>query len=166
MTRFYAKSLSLIVAAGLVGCSGQDAEQPADVDAATKSLMIAEVQTQAQIYWNAVQFISDENGLREIVPETDADWERTAEAARQLRSLGEELKRPAYAAGRGSDWQQFSQGLVDVAEKTEAAALSRDPHQVLEAGGVLYNVCSACHEHYMELPAGLSPNAPEAGDAQ
>ena len=128
--------------------------------------MAERVQPQAEIYWNAVQFITDENGLREIVPETDADWERTAEAARQLKALGEELKQPEYASGRGPDWQQFSQGLVDVAQQTEAAALSRDPHQVLDAGGVLYNVCSACHERYMDTAAGLSPNAPDLDETQ
>jgi cytochrome c2 len=68
------------------------------------------------------------------------------------------LKQPEYAAGRGSDWTEFAQGLADVAEQAEAAAVARDPDRVLDAGGTLYNVCSACHEVYMPSPVRLAPD--------
>lgn len=137
----------------LAGCSGQQSTEPAD----TKAMMNQHVQPEAQLYWQAVQYISDEKGAREIVPKNDAEWNRTVEAARKLKALGETLKQPAYAQGKGADWQDFAQGLVDASGQAEAAALSRKPEQVLEAGGTLYNVCSACHETYMKSPGGLAP---------
>ncbi len=166
MTRFFGHISCVVAAVIVAGCSQQDSPSAAEVDAATESLMATQVQPEAQVYWDAVQFISDADGLHEIVPETDADWERTIEAARELKALGEELQQPAYAANRGADWQDFSQGLVDIATRAEAAALSKDPHKVLDAGGVLYNVCSACHEQYMELKAGAAPIAQRPADLQ
>jgi hypothetical protein len=137
----------------LTGCKQNEAADPG----AMKTLMAEKVQPQALTYWNAVQYISDETGSREIKPETDAEWDRVSEAAVSLGQLAEELKLPANASGRGTDWQDFSQGLGDVAALAEQAAKMRSPEQVLEVGGTMYNVCSACHEVYMPSSSGLSP---------
>lgn len=123
-------------------------------------MMNLRVQPEAQAYWQAVQYISDAQGSRQIVPQDDAEWKRTADAAARLKALGARMKQPDYAAGKGADWQDFAQGLVDAAVRAERAALSRKPDQVLEAGGTLYNVCSACHEVYMPSPGGLAPADP------
>ena len=120
--------------------------------------MLEKVQPTAETYWQAVQYISDEKGSREIMPQTDAEWERVAEAARQLAWAGEEMQQPHYAEGRGADWTAFAQGLVEVSHQAEMAAQSQDPAKVLEVGGTLYNVCSACHETYMTNPAGMVPS--------
>ncbi|MEP7349912.1 MAG: hypothetical protein ABI668_08185 [Sphingorhabdus sp.] len=150
------RNLAVVAVVALSIVTGCSRKEPAD-PAAIKALMTQKVQPVAVVYWNAVQYISDETGTREIRPETDADWNRTIEAARSLKQLGEELKLPANAAGRGTDWQDFAQGLVDAAGQAEQAARSRSPEKVLEAGGTVYNVCSACHEVYMPSPTGLSP---------
>ncbi len=125
--------------------------------ASAKTMMADHVQPTAEVYWNAVQYISDENGSREIVPESEAEWQRTEQAAQKLKKLGEDLKLPEYAANRGSDWKDFAQGLVDAAGQAEQAAKAHSPDKVLEAGGTVYNVCSACHEVYMPVPSGLAP---------
>lgn len=147
------RAVGALALAALAGCSGQKPLEPADV----KAMMNLHVQPEAELYWQAVQYVSDEKGAREIVPQNDAEWNRTAEAARKLKALGETMKQPSYAAGKGADWQDFAQGLVDASGRAEVAALARKPEQVLEAGGTLYNVCSACHETYMPSPGGLAP---------
>lgn len=147
------RAVGALVLAALAGCSGEKTAEPADV----KAMMNQHVQPEAQLYWQAVQYISDEKGAREIVPQSDAEWNRTAEAARKLKALGESMKQPRHAEGKGADWQDFAQGLIDASGRAEIAALSRKPEQVLEAGGTLYNVCSACHEIYMPSPGGLAP---------
>ena len=146
-------AIGALALAALSGCSGERPIEPADV----KAMMNQHVQPEAQLYWQAVQYISDEKGVREIVPQNDAAWNRTAEAARKLKVLGESMKQPIYAQGKGADWQDFAQGLVDASGQAEVAAQSRKPEQVLEAGGTLYNVCSACHEIYRPSPGGLAP---------
>lgn len=143
------------LALSLMGCS-QKSPEPANM-ADARAMMAEHVQPTAEIYWHAVQYISDEQGSREIVPQNDAEWIQTAEAARKLKELGEELKKPEYAASRGTDWKDYAQGLSDAAGQAEQAAKAHSPEKVLEAGGTLYNVCSACHEVYMPAPAGPAP---------
>lgn len=152
MSRIWAMGVLAVVCLG--GCSDSDAPQAA----AVKEQMAGKVQPTAQIYWNAVQYISDEDGSRKIVPTTDAQWTRTAEAAAQLKAMAQMLKQPDYAADRGTDWLEFAQGMADVAGQAEAAARARDPDKVLDAGGTLYNVCSACHEVYLTNPVRLAPD--------
>lgn len=143
--------LTLLV---LSGCSGGEPVEQADV----YSMMLRQVQPEAEAYWQAVQYISDESGLRRIEPKNDAEWSRVAEAARNLRSLGEAMKAPAYARGKGSDWLDFSQGLIDVSGPAEEAANARNLEQVLAVGGTIYNVCTACHEVYMPNPPIMAPS--------
>ncbi|MWV26858.1 hypothetical protein [Aurantiacibacter rhizosphaerae] len=153
------KAIVLVGAAlAISGCGSQGEEAGGD---AVRLMMVEQVQPTSETYWNAVQYISDENGSREVTPQNDAEWERTAEAARQLASYGEQLQQPQYAEGHGSDWMAYSQGLVEVAGQAEAAANAKDPAKVLEIGGTLYNVCSSCHEKYMSEPAGISPSWPD-----
>lgn len=152
MSRIWAAGVWAVVC--LSGCSQSDAPKAALV----KEQMAGTVQPTAQVYWNAVQYISDEQGTRKIVPTTDAQWQQTVDAAAKLRSMAQMLKQPEYAANRGTDWLEFAQGMADVAGQAEAAARARDPDGVLEAGGTLYNVCSACHEVYLTNPVRLAPD--------
>lgn len=128
-----------------------------------KDLMAKRVQPTAKVYWDAVQYISDEQGNRNIVPSTDEEWERTRQAAADVSEFGRLLMTPAYAEGRGGDWSQFAQSLVDVGKKAEEAALHKSPDEVFEVGGTIYNVCSACHQAYpAETP---EPTASATGEA-
>ena len=137
------------------------AEKPVDLPyGTTQQFMANKVQPTSEVYWNAVGAVSElidgEPVFREFQPETDADWQKVAEAAVSLRQYGEVLATPAYAEGRGDDWLDFAKGLQDVAKLAEQAAIDKDPEAVFEVGGTLYNVCSACHQAYPppEVPDG------------
>ena len=143
-------ALAILVASG---CQQKPTMPPGD----TKSLMAGQVQPTSQIFWDSVRYISDASGFHKIEPKTDADWNRTLASATALRELGQTLKSPAYANGRGTDWQDFAQGLSDVAGQAEQAARERNPDKVFEVGSSIYNVCSACHEIYMPVPGGFAP---------
>lgn len=150
------KSASVVLAMMLAsGC-----QKPPVAPGDTKALMAGQVQPTSQDFWDSVQYISDASGLHKIEPKTDADWRRTLASATALRELGQTLKSPAYAAGRGTDWLDFAQGLSDVAEQAEQAAKQRSPDKVFAVGSSLYNVCSACHEIYMPVPGGSAPTGP------
>lgn len=149
----------LLLGVALVGACGQKGQQP-QTDAPVpdlKQLMAQKVQTSADVYWKAVQYISDEKGMHEIMPRNDAEWERTRQAAEQVGQYARQMMTPAYAQGRGQDWQEFAQGLSDVAGEAARAAEVKSTEKVLEMGGTMYNVCSACHEVYMPSPGGLAP---------
>ena len=156
---------TLALAAGMLALAacGGGAPDPAEMEFGTPQQMMANhVQPTADIYWMAVRYESElvdgEVVQRDIKPETDADWQQLVDAARQLQVLGEALKSPAYSADRGEDWGVFSQGLVDVSARAEAAAQAKDVDAVFETGGTIYNVCTACHQMYppANLPAGVS----------
>ena len=145
------KRFTLALPLVLWGC-GQSAEQP---EQTVQQLMAEKVQPTAEVYWNAVQYISDQQGEHEIVPQTDQDWERVRAAAVQLGEFGKLLQNPGYTEGRKEDWTRFSQALVDVSARAEQAAVSKDPDAVFEVGGTVYSVCSACHQAYP--PEGVTP---------
>lgn len=134
----------------LTGCK---ASPPAE---SVQQLMKNKVQPTAQVYWDAVQYISDENGSRDIVPQTDADWEKVRKAAADLQDYGKLLQADAYTEGRNTDWTKFSQAMVDVSKQAEQAAKDKNVDKVFEVSGTMYNVCSACH---MVYPATVGPEA-------
>ena len=116
--------------------------------ASVKDYMAKAVQPTAEIYWNSVQFISDEQGDHEIFPRTDAEWEEVRKAAAHLGEIGAELKEPKYAEGRGAAWIDFADGLIEVSGQAQRAARDKSTDAVFEVGGTIYSVCSACHQAY------------------
>ncbi len=140
------------------GCDRKTDQPSADAPPAdVHKLMVEKVDPSAKSYWNAVQYVSDETGNHEIRPRNDAEWTRTREAAERVGQYAALLRTPAYAKGRGQDWQEFAQGLSDAAGLAAQAAAAKNVNEVLEVGGALYNVCSACHQAYMKSPASLAP---------
>ena len=133
------------VLTALLGACGQGTEAPAKT---AQQLMAQDVQPTAKIYWDSVQYVSDETGVHEIFPKTDADWEKARKAAEDLGKFGELLQTDAYSKGRNDDWKQFAQGLVDISKQAEQAAKDKNTDKVFEVGGTMYSVCSACHTIY------------------
>jgi len=158
-TRLIAAAIAMM----LVGGCNRKSDPPLP-PADLHQLMVEKVEPSAKIYWNAVQYISDETGFHEILPRSDAEWARTRTAAERVAQYAELMKSPAFAEGRGQDWQEFAQGLSDVAGQAARAAEEKNVDKVLEAGGTMYNVCSACHEVYLPL-AGAQPPANAASAA-
>jgi hypothetical protein len=141
-----------------LGACGQATEAP---EKTIQQLMADDVQPTADVYWQSVQYISDETGEHEILPRTDEDWARVKDAATRLGEFGTLLQTPGYAEGRGEDWVQFSKSLVEVSKLAEQAADEKSTDKVFEVGGTVYSVCSACHQVYP--PA---EGVPESGAAE
>jgi hypothetical protein len=146
----------LIAAAAMAALLGACSQQPEAPEKTVQQLMAQDVQPTAEIFWNSVQFISDETGDHDIRPETDADWKETRDAATRLGELAALLRTPGYTEGRGEDWTTFANSLTEVAKLAEQAADAKDPDKVFEVGGTIYNVCTACHQVY---PATTGPEA-------
>lgn len=139
---------TILFAAAAIALLGGCNEAPEVPDQTVQQLMADVVQPTTEIYWDSVQYISDETGQHEILPETDADWQRTRDAAVKIQEFGVLLQTEGYSHDRGDDWTQISQSLVEVGKLAEQAAIERDVDKVFEVGGTIYNVCSACHQVY------------------
>lgn len=154
--RFAALTLPALL---LASCADEPVEQPYGP---AQKFMAEQVQPTAEIYWGAVGAVSElvdgEPVFTEFEPETDEDWEKVRLAAVSLREFGEVLATPAYADGRGEDWIDFSNGLKEVSQLAEQAAIDKDPDAVFEVGGTIYSVCSACHQMYppADVPEGVT----------
>lgn len=148
-------TLTLFALGGVLAACGD-----AGPEVPIKPYMAETVQPTAEIYWNSVQYISDEQGEHEIFPRTDAEWEDVRQSAARLAEIGAELKEPGYAQGRGQGWIDFADGLIEVAGQAEQAAIAKDVDAVFEVGGTVYSVCSACHQAY---PPADPPEGFDAG---
>jgi hypothetical protein len=137
-----------ILAAATIGLLAACNQGPPRPEKTIQQFMAEDVQTTAEVYWNAVQYISDEEGEHEIFPRTDEEWQRVGDAARRLGGFGEVLKTPGYAEGRGDDWIEISNSLIEVSKLAEQAAAEKDADKVFEVGGTVYSVCAACHQVY------------------
>jgi len=140
----------------LAGCK---AAAPAET---IQQLMKNKVDPASKVYFDAVQYISDEKGNRDIVPQTDADWEKVRKAAADLQDQAKALQSSAYTEGRNPDWTKMSQDLATVSQQAEQAAKAKNPDKVFELSGDIYSVCSGCHTVYpppVKPPAPASPKA-------
>jgi hypothetical protein len=137
-----------ILATASIGLLAACNQGPPPPEKTIQQFMAEDVQTTAEVYWDSVQYISDEEGEHEIFPRTDGDWQRVRDAAIRLGEFGELLKTPGYSEGRGRDWIEFSDSLTEVSRLAEQAAEEKDVDKVFEVGGTVYSVCAACHQVY------------------
>jgi len=161
---YKAASLAVIAVVGLLAGCDSAPEAP---EKTVQQLMAEDVQPTAEVYWNTVRYESElVDGApveRDIVPQNDADWQRSKAAATKLVEMANLLKTPAYAEGRNEDWIQFADSLAEAARRGEQAADERNVDKVFETGGLIYSVCSACHQVYP--PAAGEPGEEGAGPA-
>ena len=146
--RFWAAaSAALLASCGGNGGAGADSAA-LDRSVRVQQLMAEEVQPTAEVYWNSAGFVIDENGETDLTPTTEEGWAATLESTRKLQRLGELLQTPEYAEGRGEDWVEFSRSLVEISKRAEQTAIDRDSEAIFEVGGIIYRVCTACHQSY------------------
>lgn len=150
------------VVLGLAGCVDEPqataqapepaapAQQPATPYkpvATNRELMESLIAHAADDYWQSVRIVVDAEGEHEYFPETDEEWEEVWAAGLSLAEAGNLLMMPPRAID--DEWIRISGKLVDVGVEAAAAALARDPDQVLAAGERIYNVCVECHQRYV-----------------
>lgn len=144
------KTLGMILALtplALFGCT--DSPEPSSFVAVADSrqLMLSVIEPAAEVYWDAVGVIMDEEGTRHIEPRTDGEWEAVENAAFVLAESGNLLLLEDRAQGR-DHWTAMSRGMIEIGRRAVAAAQARDPDAVFEAGGDMYLVCTGCHAVY------------------
>jgi len=154
--------LSLFLWAGVVGAG----RGPATV----KDVMHSMVDPSADFLFQSVQTISDEQGIREVAPHTDADWENVRQrlmvlheapnllqgrrAARlrdrstnpQVENEPEEIQKLLDADG--PDFIRRAQKLKDVASVAMNAVDAKDKDALLLGLEGIDRACESCHLRY------------------
>lgn len=140
----------LIAVLLLPACGGSP--PPMKPVADVKQLMKSVLEPAADEYWDGVGTIIDQTGTFEIRPETTQEWDALVDHAYVVAESGNLL----MMGGRpkdGGDWMRMSRALVDVGEKAIRAAASHNPQAVFDVGAEVYDVCTACHEKYVQQAA-------------
>lgn len=133
---------------GMAGCAHQPEAPPYRPVATVLELMESVIGHAAEVYWESVSIIVDENGINELFPEGEEEWEEVWAAAMSVAESGNLLMMPPRAVD-DEDWMRMSAALVDVGLEAAAAALAQDPEAVLDAGEQVYYVCLDCHDRYV-----------------
>ena len=144
------RTLTLVGALLLVGClvgCGDAPDEPSFAAVAdSRQLMLSVLEPAAEVYWDAVGVIVDLEGVHEIEPRTEEEWEAVENAAFVLAESGNLLLLEERV--QGEHWALMSRAMIDIGRRAVEAAQARDPDAVFEVGGDVYLVCTGCHAVY------------------
>lgn len=149
-----------LCAMALAGCSGAK-EPPFAAPAAsappfhttltTKQLMSWIIDPNAVAIWNSVGSVVTDKGTEEKHPKTDEEWASFRNAAATLVESGNLLMLDGRAVDNDR-WMATSRGMADAAATVLEAAEAKDVEAYFDAGGALYEACTACHSKYLVAP--------------
>ena len=142
----------------LLGCTDSPEPSPFTAVADSRQLMLSVIEPAAEVYWDAVGVIMDEEGTRHIEPRTAGEWEAVENAAFVLAESGNLLLVEDRVRGR-DHWRAMSRSMIEIGRRAVEAARARDPDAVFKAGGEVYLVCTGCHAVYASETLRPSYNA-------
>ena len=142
----------------LPGCTDAPEPPPFAAVADSRQLMLSVIEPAAEVYWDAVGVIMDEEGTHHIEPAGAAEWEAVENAAIVLAESGNLLLLEDRAQGR-DHWRTMSRAMIEIGRRAVEAARARDPEAVFEVGGEVYLVCTGCHAVYAAETLRPSYNA-------
>jgi cytochrome c556 len=150
-----------------------EADQTMQIPAATvKDLMLAIIDTNADVVWESVSSVSNEKGLVETRPQTDEDWQKVrrgavalAEGANMLMIPGRRVARPgeksetpgvelepeemdALIAKDPAAFHKRAADLRTAALEILDAVDKKDADKVFAIGEHIERACENCHSHY------------------
>ncbi len=141
----------VLIAVIAVGCGGGGGEAPSGPPFRTETnvrmLMANMLDPAADLLWDAVGTIVDENGEDYWEPETEEEWLQVRLGAMALAESANLL----IMEGRARDqeqWVELSQAMADAAMEAFAAAEAEDPQLVFDLGETVYQTCNNCHSVY------------------
>lgn len=113
-----------------------------------KELMSSVVYPAAELYWDAVGTVDDSTGSTSYGPETPEEWAAVKNNALVVAESGNLLMMDPRAPDR-DQWMAFSRAMVTAGKQAAEAAAAQDTAAVFNAGAVLYETCTRCHEKYL-----------------
>jgi hypothetical protein len=154
--------LILPAALGLVVLSGCARPQPEFRMVATvEDLMEGFVEPTAAKLFEIGGWVSSSGKVEKIAPKDAEEWAAVKHRAMAVAEIGNVLKAFEPRA-KEAEWTRHAQNLVDSAMAMSKAAETRNADAVFEAGGHLYDACTACHMKYLPQDQPPPPNEPTA----
>ena len=156
------RGLCCVGVAGGTGCAADESDDMYLAVADVPELMGHVLEPAAEVYWDAVGWILDENGTHEIRPSNEEEWEAVVSAAFVVAESGNLLMMDGRSLDDGP-WMVMSRALIEVGRRAVEVAEARDEQGVFDVGAEVYMVCTNCHSTYaLET---LRPNErADAGD--
>lgn len=169
--------MMLCVTAMLLGCTASEPAVEFKAVSTTQDVMAGLMDPVAKNIWNAVATTVDAEGVHETRPQTKEEWQQLAFYARGLAESSSLLLYEGRLEDQG-DWVTFTNELSAKALEASKAAEDQDPEEIVRIGGDIYEVCTKCHEGYLdkvmakrtggvpeEAPAPAAPAAEPAAPA-
>lgn len=101
----------------------------------------------AYVVYDAVGTIVSVDGITEIAPENDEEWDVVANSAAALIESGNLFLLGDRAVDNG-DWVTMTRAFIESATVALTAAEAQDTEGILGAGEGLNAACDNCHERY------------------
>jgi hypothetical protein len=138
-----------VLAVALLSACASEAESVSDFIPVgdVRELMAHIVDPAADVYWAAVGTIVDADGVHEMYPRTDEEWEAVSNAAFMIAESGNLMMMEGRVRDQGA-WITMSQQLVEVSQRALEAADARNLDAVFDMGAEVYYVCTNCHAVY------------------
>jgi hypothetical protein len=143
--------LVLITIAALfvsAACAREPAQPPYKMVASVEDLMEGVVEPSSEKLFEIGGLQSSASGSQKIAPKDDEEWSQVKHSAMAVAEVGNILKSFEPRA-READWNKNAQDLIDSALAVSKGVDARNPDAVFEAGGHLYDACTACHMKYL-----------------
>lgn len=137
------------VVAGVSCSSGPETPPPPPfrTDIGVQRLMQLVLDPAADQLWDSVHTTVTEQGVEEVFPRNDEEWDSVRNGAAVLVESGNLLMMGGRARDN-DDWLKMSLQLTEAGTAALRAAELRDVAGVFDTGGVVYEACRNCHQKY------------------
>jgi hypothetical protein len=135
----------------LFGCASANEAPKTEFKAisTTQDVMESLVAHTAQEIWDSVKVEIDEKGTHETKPQTKEQWQEIGYAARGLAEASTLLMYEGRVEDQG-EWAKYVKEMSETSMQAAKAADDQDADALMTAGGNIYEVCTKCHETYLE----------------
>ncbi len=140
-------SLIALIVVAVSRCTSTPAQAPPPFKTVgtLAEVMEANITSASTVIFDAVVY---NNGVLEHAPKTDEEWEAVEHGAIALAESANLLLLPGRAIDEG-EWVKMTHALTAAAVRARDAALAKNLDQLFDAGGAVYDTCTACHAKYL-----------------
>ena len=142
--------LVFIVTVSFACGSAQSPPSPYQPVASVKQLMLDVIDPAADVVWDSVGTIVTADGIEELYPKTEEDWNSVRGSALILAEAGNLLMMEPRARDN-EEWMEMSQAIVDAGSAAVSAAEAEDVERIFALGEDIYYSCDNCHMKYDDM---------------